>query len=99
MRQQFLAHEMEKAHELGADIVSLLHICPAHNEDFMRVTSPDLQGLDGSVTGVWHKLVKNADDFAAVYTENLFGNFPVEQFPGLKEWWRYIVNRYNWVIG
>jgi hypothetical protein len=26
MRQQFLAHEMEKAHELGADEVNLLHI-------------------------------------------------------------------------
>jgi hypothetical protein len=39
MRQQLLAHEMEKAHELGADIVSLLHFSPAHNKDFMRVTS------------------------------------------------------------
>ena len=43
MRQQFLAHEMEKAHELGAEKVSLLHISPAHNKDFMRVTSPHLK--------------------------------------------------------
>jgi len=28
MRQQLLAHEMEKARELGADAVSLLHIAP-----------------------------------------------------------------------
>jgi hypothetical protein len=36
MRQQFLAHEMEKARELGADVVSLLHIAPALNLDFKK---------------------------------------------------------------
>ena len=40
MRQQFLSHEMEKAHELGVDIVSLMHIAPKHNHDFTRITSP-----------------------------------------------------------
>ena len=52
MRQQFLTHEMEKAHELGADIVSLLHISPAHNHDFMRVTSPDLKRIEVSPTRI-----------------------------------------------
>jgi hypothetical protein len=42
MRQQFLAREMEKAKELGADVVSLLHISPAYNLVFKRVTSPDM---------------------------------------------------------
>ncbi len=99
MRQQFLAHEMEKAHELGADTVSLLHISPAHNKDFVRVTSPDLRALDISATKVWGKLVKNSDRFIGEYTENIFGNFQVERFPDLYEWWRYIVMRYNWVLG
>ena len=99
MRQQFLAHEMEKAHELGADIVSLLHISPVHNKDFMLVTSPDLRAVDVSAAKVWHKLVKNADRFAGEYTENIFGNFQVELFPELKEWWRYIAMRYNRVTG
>lgn len=99
MRQQFLAHEMEKAHELGADKVCLLHISPAINKDFMRVTSPELRVMEYSATKVWRKLVKDADRFTGEYTENIFGNFQVERFPELKEWWRYIVMRYNWIIG
>jgi len=98
MRQQFLAHEMEKAHELGADIVSLLHISPAHNKDFMRVTSPDLRLMDLSATKVWQKLVKNPGRFVSEYTENIFSSFQVGLFPELQDWWQYIVMRYNWVI-
>jgi hypothetical protein len=97
MRQQFLANEMEKAHELGADIVSLLHVSPAHNKDFIRVTSPDLQILGFSATEVWKKLVKKHDRFIGEYTENIFGSFNISPFPELKEWWEYIVTRYNWV--
>lgn len=97
MRQQFLAHEMEKAHELDADSVSLLHISPASNHDFTRVTSPDLKFLDHSATGVWTKLVRQAGKFHAEYTENLYGNFPIRQFPALRDWWRYIISRYDWV--
>ncbi len=99
MRQQFLAHEMEKAHELGADIVSLLHISPAHNKDFMRVTAPDLRLIDISATKVWQKLVKTPGRFVNEYTENIFSPFQVGLFPELKDWWQYIVMRYNWVIG
>jgi len=99
MRQQFLAHEMEKAHELGADRVSLLHISPRHNQDFTRVTSPALQGLAPSATAVWSKLVKNPDRFSAVYSEDIFGRFPVERFSELANWWRYIIARYPWAQG
>jgi hypothetical protein len=44
---------MERARELGADKVSLLHIAPAHNRDFRRVTSPSLIPLGDSAIGVW----------------------------------------------
>jgi hypothetical protein len=54
---------MEKVHELGADIVSLLHIAPRHNQDFRRVTLPALQGLGSSATEVWQKLVNKSDGF------------------------------------
>jgi hypothetical protein len=43
MRQQFLAHEMEKAQELGAQRVSVLHIAPGLNTDFQKITSPALR--------------------------------------------------------
>jgi hypothetical protein len=97
MRQQFLAHEMEKAHELGADIVSLLHIAPAHNTDFRTITSPELKSFGGSATSVWSQLVKSPNRFASVSTEELFGKFDVAEYPELKEWREYITARYPWV--
>jgi hypothetical protein len=64
----------------------------------MRVTSPDLQTLDISATKVWQKLVKTPGRFVIEYAENIFGIFDVGVFPELKEWWKYIVTRYNWVM-
>jgi hypothetical protein len=97
MRQQFLAHEMEKAHELGADVVSLLHIAPAHNNDFRRVTSPALRCLGDSATGVWKRSVRTPDRFASVATEELFGRLPVDHLPELAAWWDYVNGRYSWL--
>ncbi len=97
MRQQFLASEMEKAHELGADIVSLLHIAPAHNTDFRKVTSPELVKLGESATSIWEKLVKAERRFISVSTEQLFGNLSKKQLPEMKSWLEYIYARYAWV--
>lgn len=97
MRQQFLAHAMEKARELGADAVSLLHISPAHNRDFRRVTSPRLQALGESATGVWSQLVSDGSRFTAAHSEGLFGRFDVRPFPQLQPWWEYLTARYAWV--
>jgi hypothetical protein len=97
MRQQFLAHQMEKVHELEADIVSLLHIAPRHNKDFTRVTSSALRSLGTSPTEVWKVLVKLPNRFQSVFTEDLFGNFDADKYPQLREWWDYITTRYRWV--
>ncbi len=97
MRQQFLVHEMEKAREIGADIVSLLHIAPARNLDFKKVTSPALKHLGSSPTEIWSKLVREEDRFRSVYTEDLFGRLSVEQPPAMAEWLEYIHARYGWV--
>ena len=98
MRQQFLAHEMEKAHELGADVVSLLHISPGHNSDFGDVTAPELRQLGHPATAVWKKLVRQPDRFLGEYTENLFDQYPVSKFPQMKDWWKYISERYGWLV-
>jgi hypothetical protein len=95
MRQQFLAHEMEKAHELGADVVSLLHIAPARNTDFRRITSPGLLGFGDSATNVWKRLVKVSDRFTSVFTEDLFIPFDSVYFPELQAWRQYITARYR----
>ena len=97
MRQQFLAREMEMAHEMRADIVSLLHIAPACNVDFRRVTSPGLAGLGNSATGIWAKLVKPEGRFLSVSTEQLFGQLRAEEMPEMKNWIEYIHDRYPWV--
>ena len=97
MRQQLLAHEMEKAHELDANIVSVLHIAPAHNADFRRVTSPQLINLGESATSIWTKLVKPEGRFISVSTEQLFGRLSAERFPEIKSWAEYIQARYAWV--
>jgi hypothetical protein len=97
MRQQFLANEMEKVQELGVDIVSVLHIAPAHNEDFRTITSPDLKALGESATQVWNNLVKNPDRFICINTEQLFGNLSIGELPEMKTWREYIQSRYAWV--
>ena len=97
MRQQFLAHEMEKAHELGAQVVSLLHISPAANDDFRRVTSAALESLDVTAMGVWKKLVKEQDRFVSVSSEELFGRITAQELPEMKSWVEYIHARYAWL--
>ena len=97
LRQQMLAYEMEKAHELGAERVSLLHLAPAHNKDFQTVTSPSLRDLGETVIDVWRCLVREPSRFDSVSVEQLFGRFVIEQFPELQRWWQYITARYPWV--
>ena len=99
LRQQLLAHEMECAHELGAGIVSVLHIAPACNLDFCKITSPYLAAPGASATGVWAKLVQPADRFTSVSTEQLFGWLTAEGLPGMGDWLAYIHGRYPWVQG
>ncbi|MFC2064263.1 hypothetical protein ACFLXB_04105 [Chloroflexota bacterium] len=97
MRQQFLANEMEKAHDLDADIVSLLHIAPAHNKDFRKITSPELTSLGTSATDVWTELVMGENRFLSLSTEELFGGLTVDDLPEMANWLEYIHSRYRWV--
>jgi len=58
---------MEKAHELGADIVSLHHISPANNTYIKLITSQKLQSLGTSATDIWSKIVKKPGRFKRKY--------------------------------
>jgi len=97
MRQQLLAHEMEKAHGLGADIASVLHLAPVRNTDFRRITSTELEGLGESATDVWTKLVRPEGRLLSVSTERLFGDLTTEQIPEMQTWIEYIRKRYTWI--
>jgi hypothetical protein len=94
MRQQFLAHEMERKQELGASIVSVLHIAPKCNIDFHRVTSPSLDRLGQTAIDVWTSLVRLPDRFVSVSTEQLFGGLTAEQLPEMRAWLAYVGTRY-----
>jgi hypothetical protein len=99
MRQQFLAHEMERAQELRADTVSVMHIAPNHNGDFARVTSPELLRLGETAVKVWRKLAGTNGRFISVSTEQLFGSLCAERLPDMRDWLDYIGRRYPWVSG
>jgi len=97
MRQQFLAREMELENELGADTVSVLHIAPARNTDFRKVTSPKLEPLGQTATTVWSNLVRSCGRFISISTEQLFGGLSLDQLPEMQAWLQYIDTRYAWV--
>jgi hypothetical protein len=96
-RQQLLAHEMERAHELGADLVTTLHVAPAVNTDFQRVTSPNLSKFGDSVTEIWQRLLNPTDKFKSLSTEQLLGRPPGEYSNGLGDRWSYVTQRYCWL--
>ena len=93
MRQQLLCSAMERHGEMGADIVSLLHVAPAANRDFMgRVTSPELRRVGGDVHEIWKTLVKPGR-FMGVNVEDLVP-MVCRNGPG-SEWAAYMTMRYG----
>jgi hypothetical protein len=98
MRQQMLAHELEKSRELGAGEVIVLHVAPATNQDFQYVTSPGLRHVGKSVTAVWKQILRDPSRFVSVTTSQVFGTFMKSDFPQLREWKDYLVNRYASII-
>ncbi len=71
MRLQLLASAMEREHEMGANIVSTLHMAPAANEALCkRITSPGMRSLGSSLHRVWGALVPDGR-FRGVRTEEL----------------------------
>lgn len=95
MRQQLLAHEMERHRELGAEAVSVVHVCPEANAGFKRITSPSLVPLGDSATDVWKSLLRKPERFVPVHSEDLFRSFDVEAFPELADWYCYMRERYR----
>ena len=93
MRQQLLCSAMERHGEMGADVVSLLHVAPAANRDFLgRVTSPELRRVGGDVHEIWKTLVKPGR-FMGVYVEDLVP-MVCRNGPG-SEWAAYMTLRYG----
>lgn len=58
LRLQLLAAAMERANEMSADIVSVLHLVPHVNRELLEgITSPKLKYLDSNIHDVWRRIV------------------------------------------
>lgn len=66
-RQQLLAHELEKAHFLGADRVRVVHVLDGDNVDYQSsVHHPEHEDLGTTVKGVWGRLLRQPERFVSI---------------------------------
>lgn len=67
VRQQLLAHELEKARVMGTDRVRVVHVKPAGNLAYQQsLHIPALRALGATVDEVWTKLLRHTDRFVAL---------------------------------
>jgi hypothetical protein len=72
MRQQLLAHEMERAGELGADVVRVLHVSPTDNEGLRgSLNRSSHLALGDDVFDVWRQLLRQPDRFVSLDSREL----------------------------
>lgn len=67
VRQQLLAHELEKSRAHGADSVRVLHVLSPANDAYQRsLVRPEHRALGESVSEVWQRLLVRPDRFVPV---------------------------------
>jgi len=97
MRLQLLAQEMEANREMGADLVTVLHIHPAANTEFTeRVTSNYLADRfpGQGVMHIWRQLV-NPSGFTTVSVESLLQSITRARSLTEPAWVDYLQTRYT----
>ena len=93
MRQQLLCSAMEHHREMGANVVSLMHVAPAANQELIsRVTSAGLQSAGSNIHEIWSSLVKSGR-FRGGHVESVLG-LVCEHAPD-PEWGHYMRRRYG----
>lgn len=97
-RQQFLASEIEKAHELGTDKVYLMHISPKVNIDFKEITSNNLKQFGSTATEAWTSVLRDKSKFIPVYTEDFFDEEIITDDDNLLPYWNFIKDRYGSIL-
>lgn len=97
MRLQLLAQEMECHHEMGADIVTVLHVSPTANGEFREgVTSEYLRNQypGQSVMNIWKKLVEPGR-FMSISVEDMLNLIDHSRSVANDEWVTYLKDRYT----
>jgi hypothetical protein len=69
VRQQLLAHALEKDRAHGADRVRVVHVSPGGNTAYQQSLQPAHRALGDSVTEVWSKLMRHPDRFVPLDSE------------------------------
>jgi hypothetical protein len=93
LRDQLLASAMEQAREMGADIVSYLHVAPKANRELVnRITAPALRGRGDEIHKVW-RIVVALDRFHHICAEDILASV-TENAPD-QGWARWMVLRYG----
>ena len=94
LRQQMLAHQMEKHGE--ADIVRVLHLSPRGNKALHRVTAPKLRKLGEDAFDVFRGLLAKPDRFLDRRIEDVFAPL-LAYCPTDDPWRRYLQSRYQFL--
>ena len=93
MRQQLLCSAIERHREMGAEIVSLMHIAPVANRELIsRVTSPGLRSAGSDIHEIWSGLVRPGR-FRGFHVEDVL-RLACEHAPD-RDWARYMSRRYG----
>jgi hypothetical protein len=67
VRQQLLAHELEKAGAEGVSRVRVVHVLPKANLEYQQsLTWPEHRALGAGVSEVWSKLLRRPDRFLSL---------------------------------
>jgi hypothetical protein len=70
MRQQLLAAEMERTHELGADVVRVVHVAPKANTAYQANLFRESHRAAGdNVYDVWRSVLRDQDRFVTLDSE------------------------------
>ena len=91
IRQQMLAMQMEKARELDAEQVRVIHISPSMNRDLHKVTAPALRRFGDDAFTVFRELLIDPSAFVSWSIEDLFGPLVAHSDTA---WADYIRSRY-----
>ena len=93
MRLQLLARAMERAAELDAEIVSVIHVVPFANRELLfHKPPPELARLGQNIHAIWSALT-DLERFKGVYAEALI-SLLIENTP-CREWAEYMRIRYG----
>lgn len=93
MRLQLLAHAMECKRELGAEVVSVLHVAPVANHELMlHIPTPELRRLGRDIHEVWAALV-DPHLFKGVDAQSIIGI--LIEHAVQREWADYLRVRYG----